>query len=313
MSRTIILSMLHLKLICVLIVIRSATPSLVPPFVTHGLKSLYDQDLTLMQDFPISSVCLASISQIQERLSTGEAWPHFFPDSTSSAPSGLLVGTVTDFGDYDSCLYAETPTDFQHPAFSGKFCMAEFVPRKGSALDQLLGNDVPALGFFNLTLAVCMPSTCSEEDIKAFLSSSYVNDKLQLIHVNGEKMACDTKYSVSWEYRLKNLIPSQVVSLAFLVIFVFVQIFISLFFRNDKERRLHPILKSLSISRNLYGLFRRRASKRTFYIDYFKVFMIFMGIGAHCMLCLDKTIPIVTLRKSSVFDKLLHYSPSFHF
>jgi hypothetical protein len=273
----------------------STRASLVPPFVTRGLKSIYDQNLTLLQDLPISSSCQKSISQIQKGLSTGEAWPHFFPDATSSAPSGIFAGTVTDFGEYDSCLHAHTPPDFEDTTFSGKFCMTEFLPKKDSPLDKLLGNNVPALGFFNLTLAVCMPSTCSEQDIKVFLSSPHVKNELQLVLVNDEKMACDTKYSVSWEYRLRNLIPSQIVSLVFLVLFISAQIITSLFLGNREDA--HPVAKALSIPLNITSLFQRRTIKRTSYIDYFKVFMIFMGIGAHCMLCLDKTIPIVTLRE----------------
>ena len=276
----------------------SLSSSRVPPFVTHGLKSLYDQNLTDLHSLPISVNCKKSILQIQEHLSSGLSWAHYFPDATSSAPSGLLSGTVTDFGEYDSCLGAQSPKEVI-PSVSGKYCMVEFVPTKGSALDTLLGPNLPALGFFNLTLAACLPSTCSDTDIVSFLSSEFIRDILQLKLVNQEKMSCDTSISVSWTYRLRNLATSQVLSLIFLVSFILAQIVCSLFLRDEDSlnNNSSSIRSCLSIPHNFLSLFRRKSNKRVSFIDHFKLFMIFCGISAHCMLCLDKTIPIAVLRK----------------
>lgn len=276
-------------------------------FVTHGgLKSLYEQNVTDLVS--MSLACQRSVLEVQEGLSSSfSSWAHHFPDCISSAPSGLLSGTVTDFGEYDGCLLIKNPdaafvdgASLTSYPFSGKYCMTEFVPRKGSSLDVLLGASVPALGFFNLTLGVCFPSTCSDEDIGLLLSSRFVRYTLDLEFVNQEKMSCDTAISVSYSYRLRHLDPSQVVSLTFLIGFVLLQLISTFMVSKRKESSSFakdPIISCLSVTHNFWSLFERRHKKQTTFIDHFKVFMICMGISAHCMLCLDKTVPIAALRE----------------
>lgn len=282
---------------------------LIPPFVNHGLRSIYHHG-NLSSIPTLSPSCKSSLLEIENAMSRNEMWTYSFPDSTASSPSGLLKGTVTDFGEYDNCLETKTPEAVALP-FQGQYCMVEFMPIPNSLLHNMTLRVLPALGFFNLTLGFCVPSTCSTIDVKMILISDIVqNLELQLVNFN--RVSCDTPASISWQHRLSHTTFGQKFCLSLLLVVIGEQLlfYILNLFGMDVST-LHPILKCLSLKRNFSHLFRIKKDKHNVsYIDFFRLFMIVMGISGHCLLCLETMVPMLVLRN---MNNLREYFKSIHF
>ncbi|CAN7990918.1 unnamed protein product [Ixodes pacificus] len=106
-------------------------------------------------------------------------------DASGKPPSGLLYGRLADYGNYEECL------DVKHPqnSFQGQYCMlhleanGKMTPRMNMYVDygykyaglHYIGNVSGFLqsehrDFFPLfKLGVCIPSTCSKEDLQFIL------------------------------------------------------------------------------------------------------------------------------------------------
>ncbi|CAN8019736.1 unnamed protein product, partial [Ixodes persulcatus] len=106
-------------------------------------------------------------------------------DASGKPPSGLLYGRLADYGNYEECL------DVKHPqnSFQGQYCMlhleanGKITPLMNMYVDygykyaglHYIGNVSGFLqnenrDFFPLfKLGVCIPSTCSKEDLQFIL------------------------------------------------------------------------------------------------------------------------------------------------
>ncbi|GFY51142.1 nose resistant to fluoxetine protein 6 [Trichonephila inaurata madagascariensis] len=124
----------------------------------------------------------------------------FFPvlDATSKLPAGVLQGTFADYGSFDECLKVETPH------FKGQSCALEArPPRPPLSRDFTLvkahldGNNGTLSGFFKvahealhhkkLRLVVCVPSSCSLQDMRAIAKRGRVLEAFSLAS-NGRRL-----------------------------------------------------------------------------------------------------------------------------
>lgn len=49
-------------------------------------------------------------------------------DASAKLPSGILDGTLTDFGDYDECLAIEKFDKKKKVQFTGQYCVVDAIP-----------------------------------------------------------------------------------------------------------------------------------------------------------------------------------------
>lgn len=132
-------------------------------FLFSGItKYLYEDSL----DRRVSRPCRRSLAEIQNHLKSGSCWAFRFLDASSKSTPGLISGTVTSLGDYDECLGSKS--EDVDPSFQGRHCVVELQPPLYSNETRLH----PVLGFFNPSFAVCVPSSCSQDDLVSILSQS---------------------------------------------------------------------------------------------------------------------------------------------
>lgn len=137
----------------------------------------------------VSVDCLGSLLQLMTGLRALDAWAVRMIDSSGRPmPPGLIDGTITDLGSYDECLAIEGPTDIR-----GKYCLAKWSlslpPRPqhltlqsrvfnftGSAIAGTFLDDLGkfAHAFYDRfgRIGICMPSSCSKEDLQQVIDSS---------------------------------------------------------------------------------------------------------------------------------------------
>lgn len=98
-------------------------------------------------------------------------------DSSGRGKSGTLNGYFSDLGSYDGCL----SINHGSPEIKGKYCTLRFwvpfatdssIQRISLNGTQLAGTYVeqaasiyPILGLEGFNLGVCIPSTCSKDDV----------------------------------------------------------------------------------------------------------------------------------------------------
>ena len=49
-------------------------------------------------------------------------------DASAKLPSGILDGTLTEFGDYDECLAIEKLDNKKKVQFTGQYCVVDAMP-----------------------------------------------------------------------------------------------------------------------------------------------------------------------------------------
>ncbi|GFT86830.1 NRF domain-containing protein [Trichonephila clavipes] len=108
-------------------------------------------------------------------------------DSSTKFPSGVLDGTLSDFGDYDQCLNIVKEDNRKRVQFTGQYCVVEAAPllppmphrvqfktvvldvsnfsQPDSVLSDLASN-INMFYLMKLRLGLCMPSTCSVTDVQ---------------------------------------------------------------------------------------------------------------------------------------------------
>ncbi len=122
-------------------------------------------------------------------------------DATAKIPTGLLDGTIADYGEYEECLNIKV-TEEEPLTINGKYCMALIstpIPPKPEILtfhkpilnvsQTPLKNTIWELlakmfNFFYMSkgfrAGLCVPSTCSAQEIQSIASGS----KLSMNHLN---------------------------------------------------------------------------------------------------------------------------------
>lgn len=271
----------HLKFILILVTFSTAiaveNDSLFF-FFTKGIRRVYFEQLNHLPN-NISQPCKHFLIKMQQNFNSGDLSANKFVDSSASVPVSIFTGTVTDLGSYDGCASIEQPS---------QYCLIESIPSKSmpqSPGSIKLKNALPSLSYFNITSGVCMPKTCTGNDVATIWSFWLSKYSMEL--TNGHNIACSGE---------DNVIDTSSKALYALLIIILIQILIgikALVYPSDSmiEKVFSPFV-------HLKDFFHTSDRKATV-VDCLKVFMILMGISAHCLLCIEKLVAIALLGKMS--------------
>lgn len=139
----------------------------------------------------LSSSCLSSIEQLLLSYQQLQPWAVAMIDSWGKFPmSGILEGTLTDFGDFDECLSIVPST-----SLPPQYCTIEARPlmpprprfhnlvhplhhfynltsiASASPIGPLFLQNVHYFYYITFRLGVCLPSECSRDELNLFISS----------------------------------------------------------------------------------------------------------------------------------------------
>ena len=142
-------------------------------------------NLNLINDYHLSSKCRMDIHRAINALYERKTWSYKLFDSWArSIPSGIMVGTFADLGDFDQCI----SIDPSH--IISKYCIMDLsiampkpVPlhlkthvqvlndnETGSKLNGTIFNhmaDKSSLFYYvHLWMGICLPESCSQKDIQ---------------------------------------------------------------------------------------------------------------------------------------------------
>ncbi|XP_077528922.1 nose resistant to fluoxetine protein 6-like [Haemaphysalis longicornis] len=124
----------------------------------------------------LSIPCIDDFTLYLQQLEEGATWALNMFDSSGKPESGVLKGGHTFLGFYSQCIDAlkgnVTPSDIGenstiNPDFSSKYCLSTMrVTPKNKLIKQVRPSEIcHLLERFDLTFAVCAPSTCNEQDV----------------------------------------------------------------------------------------------------------------------------------------------------
>lgn len=152
------------------------------------IKNVMPLAMEVSETHQISPECTSSIVRTVFGIRSFQSWAIKLIDLSGKLPEGILSGTLSSLGVYDECLKLEVPTDDNSAIdFRGQYCAIDIKPflppRKDRSytfeprpkLVRELGflNDLALLKqmryfhFLNYRFGLCMPSTCTKEDINS--------------------------------------------------------------------------------------------------------------------------------------------------
>lgn len=194
--------------------------------VSSGLTAiLWAEDGTFHDDIAnLTTNCASSLLYIYDGIHhSGLSKAYELLDYSSKIPAGILDGTTASFGDYDGCLSLQ----FDHQHGEGQYCtvtMALKDPGNSSAVGSLYYKALPYLGAFDLSFGLCLPSTCSRDEVETFVLARTAKYPLQLSTYKelpldfDTPLVCETHEETTWLYRLKNLTKAQMISILWMSI-----------------------------------------------------------------------------------------------
>ncbi|XP_076321626.1 nose resistant to fluoxetine protein 6-like isoform X2 [Tachypleus tridentatus] len=172
------------------------------------LKSVIKQILPTLVRYSsqvtLSGGCTASIFQILFGLRRLDDWALKLIDASGKAPSGLLHGTVAEFGDYEECHDIMATNSRGKNMFHGQYCAIDvqpFLPRHFEyhvyTANKTLHEMEEMLAYMyriKFRLGFCVPSKCGLKDVRRIAEKA--TEELQL---NVTVPWCDAKQPWNWD------------------------------------------------------------------------------------------------------------------
>ncbi|XP_077506101.1 nose resistant to fluoxetine protein 6-like [Amblyomma americanum] len=143
-------------------------------------------------ELEVSPDCRDALLKVVFGIRQLKRWAFQFLDAAGKPAGGILTGTLTAFGSYDQCVAIEARDSPQEePRFTGRYCTVELRPpipnrpRYYTLHDQVqlfnnttrtkvTGEIAEKMHFFYFLVyryGVCVPSTCSREDVETIAAS----------------------------------------------------------------------------------------------------------------------------------------------
>jgi hypothetical protein len=153
----------------------------------------------------ISRECEKSVFDTIKALKLLEDWAFQMYNSWGKfPPTGILEGTVTDFGDYDQCLAIQPnqviaksqyclidislplpkPMPIHHNIFHKMNVLPEFVNKSGNNVFVKLSKDASFFYWVYIRLGICSTIKCSQKDVKTLAEKSKFAISLNNILIN---------------------------------------------------------------------------------------------------------------------------------
>ena len=159
--------------------------------VVWPLKGPFIQLLNnVTRDYSVafSTDCRTSLQQFSSGLSSGSREAYLLFDSFSKTHSGFLGERPYDYGDYNQCLKAQfNGSDTRYVILA----LAMPVPEDRKIIkyhdeqDNWIAefsNKIPGFRTANVPFAICLPTTCTEEDVKQMIQSNTIKNLMHPSH-----------------------------------------------------------------------------------------------------------------------------------
>lgn len=204
-----------------------------PLYRDNLLASPLQDVLTILDSIPqynVSEQCLNDTETYVEGLLGREMWSFRMLDAVGKPPSGLLNFDLNWYGSYDEC------TNITIPAFRGKYCSVNFPLAKNQ---QAANTGNMALGITpGLNIGVCVPDSCSGQDVTNLINTVFSITVDQLIPSNGS-ITLDAGVTMCQEYDLEldtKAIVVLVISCLFLTLLVVATMYDLIFIQWPKNK-----------------------------------------------------------------------------
>ncbi|XP_054716535.1 nose resistant to fluoxetine protein 6-like [Uloborus diversus] len=241
-----------------------------PKFLQFGLSS------------NISAECSSSILALVHGIRGMKSWAFRMLDASAKLPSGILDGSLSDFGEFDECLAVQKLDKKKKVQFTGQYCTVEARPllpavphrvqfktvvldfRNFSQPDSVLTDFASNANMFylmNLRLGLCLPSSCSAADIQ-----NIANSALKELPLKAKVAHCQVKEP----YHFTRLQIAVICIIAIMVLIIIIGSYLDTMAPHQKSFIRVPSgmvadsLKCFSINKNLEKLLKISHSKENF-------------------------------------------------
>lgn len=221
-------------------------------------------------------------------------------------------GKIVSFGDYDQCLNIEYNLGKWESKNAGQYCVAQVELSAGvkKEFKESMLDVFPAFNYYYPRYSVCLPDSCSEEDVTKILNWS-LKDAAIVVHDN--QVICTKKMDAGDEKRSNSI--AVTISKIFLSILTAVVI-VSTYFDCYNPGLSTDVIKIFSIKESYQDLISNSDSNdRSLVLDVFKFFFITGGVIAHSLLAIDtpyglplygKVKPLMSKIKTIPFQMLFN-------
>ncbi|RZF43029.1 hypothetical protein LSTR_LSTR001207 [Laodelphax striatellus] len=215
-----------------------------------------------------NNICRNHSRILEDALRNGVLWAQQMWDASAKAPVGLLSGNVMQLGDFDECLAVASP-------IRAKYCLAHIVlkpPPGHDTVHPLTIDYNPRLNYWDkihyggsyskqrldrVRWALCVPDSCSEDDIQAslreHLSQKKLSDRIQ-IFLDSE--GCTPIDSPKYNFSFKDIVFSLFLIGLFLLCFI-ATVYDFVFFKEEGNSPPSNFLLCMSARRGYHSVFRR--------------------------------------------------------
>ncbi|XP_049515896.1 nose resistant to fluoxetine protein 6-like [Dermacentor silvarum] len=166
-------------------------------------KMLFPRLVRLGSEAEISTECQAAYFKMFVAIRQLKTWALQMVDSSGKIPNGVMSGTAASFGHFDQCLGITVEGD----AFRGKFCNLELwlrdLPRPSANAADIIEDRESVLTFFYdngywlqlfpARMGVCIPSTCSGEDLQKMAAKAS-----QEFQITANVTSCQVKEPINF-------------------------------------------------------------------------------------------------------------------
>ncbi|PSN40343.1 hypothetical protein C0J52_17060 [Blattella germanica] len=136
-----------------------------------------NQDIAAFQQIN-NEICRNHTLMTIMYLASETFWALKMIDASTKFPVGVLVGDFTDLGNYDECLTLDVQEEWG--SFKGQHCLAN---TNMNVEDFPLITKEKMSGHFPYTWSICVPSTCSPNDVQEFLTL-FLHDNVTVNPIN---------------------------------------------------------------------------------------------------------------------------------
>lgn len=283
------------------------------PFIrlmSGGISQLlFDQISQVTQLSDVTKQCSSSLTQVYDQLLQGDDGAFRLIDSSAKFPPGSIEGTVSDFGDYDECIQV------REDHLVGQYCLVDVLVKRPRQPKQGLF-ELGKYHFFNESaryFGICFPNTCSTQDIRMIVSHLLAPFP---VRITGD-IDCVTRETTSYWARLYSLTKGQIISIIFLLMvasFCFlgtvnelmtlapISFIRDMSIKEDKSV-ISSILWSFSLLSNTQEMMAPYATtNRIPFVDWFKLALVFAGVTAHIITCLETPLGFFVIQHHAIFN-----------
>ncbi|XP_053201361.1 uncharacterized protein LOC128386357 isoform X1 [Panonychus citri] len=239
----------------------------------------YENDfLTLINSSDVTTKCRSSLIDYKNGLINFELTSVKRLDSSGKWPSGVLAGTFTDLGSFDSCislessqyclLYTNVPL-FNETGYEGFMRPYEQQLFNFSSQPfQYFSKYIHFLRRMNITTGLCVPDDCSREELKHLVGKFF--DKYNTGLIADVDLCYSKPETIVWR-------ASEAIGLGLVVLIIFLNLIGSW----SSEESLLSSFNWSANRRKLFTIDNSATYESLSFLDGIKVFTMFLVVLSH--------------------------------